>query len=77
MFKIVSRTVILGNSTIGYGSPKNFASSSRLGFNIKEDEVSSSEEAAKEKTVNSDGKLARKGTRRIMKNFVVMLQKQN
>lgn len=48
--------VVLGNAAVAYGGQKNFVSPGRLGFSIKEDEVTSSEEATKERTVSGDGK---------------------
>lgn len=53
----IFKGLFVGNAAMCYSNPKNLVSPGRLGFNIKEDEVTSSEEATKERTANGDGKL--------------------
>lgn len=58
LFSIIFSTPhFAGNAAVTYGGQKHFPNTGRLGFNIKEDEVTSSEEATKERTVSSNGKL--------------------
>lgn len=53
----IIKVLFEGNSAMGFNSPKNFVVPGRLSFSMKEDEVTSSEETAKERTASSDGEL--------------------